>query len=149
MCYDTDPMSLGSQVPEPFTPLSHIKYYYCIHILCHEKSWKDCITEQLASVDEKQEPEAIYLTMNSFSKNFIAIQWLPIYATAKQMSINKITQFQYVSIDQFIEKVKTTFTVLDMKQTNVFVYTHTYTEESNHKIKGLKSLANQEEVIII
>ena len=58
------------------------------------------------------------------------------------MSINKITQFQYVSIDQFIEKVKTTFTVLDMKQTNVFVYTHTYTEESNHKIKGLKSLAN-------
>ena len=73
MCYDTDPLSLGSQGPEPFTPLSHIKYYYCIHILCHEKSWKDCIIEQLDSVHEKQEPEAIYLTTNSFSSNFIAI----------------------------------------------------------------------------
>ena len=109
---------------------------------CHEKSWKDCIIEQLASVHEKQEPEAIYLTMNSFSSNSINIYWLPIYAPAKQMNINKITQFQCVSIDQFIEKVKTTFTVLDMKQINVFVHTHTYTEESNHKIKGLKSLAN-------
>ena len=42
------------------------------------------------------------------------------------MNINKITQFQCVSIDQFIEKVKTTFTVFDMKQTNVFVHTHIY-----------------------
>lgn len=72
---------------------------------CHEKSWKDCIIEQLASVHEKQEPEAIYLTMNSFSSNSINIYWLPIYATAKQMNINKITQFQCVSTN-LLKKLK-------------------------------------------
>lgn len=109
-----------------FTPLSHIKYYYCTHMPCMKKELERHIIEQLASVHEKQEPR------NSLSNNeqFSAIPLIsiscPIYAIAKQMNINKITQFQCVSIDQFIEKAKITYCF--WYETNKCVCAHTYTE---------------------